>query len=383
MSNFFGTAFTGTHSNNDVVVYDGPVYEGYNVEHGGEYSIAMESAQENLNIIAAMAALDVQVTHYVAECAQAGDDEYALEAVQEKYESVLEAAGSSFIEKIKNAIKTLWGKVKAFFASVVRTLDGMTKSTEAFVKKYEKQLQTLNLHNFKYEMHTYTVEDLNIDYIGTFEQDQEKVIQVIVSKIGVRNQSSSDSSLEAVDKQIEKIREDKEKKLDEFRGSIIKQGPLDADDFRKEIQKSLRNGKEPSEAEEVQVNVNKIIADVKGTAKLKTKIDKFQKDADKAFGNAIKMVDKLAVAFNKSSGSKDDKVQTTYGRADGSKGKYKTSTQMASRAATMANLISSAISAKQAVVNTAITEWSSAVKERDAVYKKVLVKAFSHKNTEE
>ncbi len=104
MSNFFGTALAGGSTQ---FTYDGPTFEGYNVEHGGEFSIAIESAQDQLEIVAAMADLDVQTTNFVKESAEAGED--GLEYVAESFGPVLEAANGGVFQKIKDAIKKLWG----------------------------------------------------------------------------------------------------------------------------------------------------------------------------------------------------------------------------------------------------------------------------------
>lgn len=379
MSNFFGTAFTGSNS---TVVYDGPVYEGYNVNHGGEFAIATESAEQNLNILAAIAALDVQMTQAVAESMN-GVEDYQVEEL----EVALEAAGAGVIEKIKNAIKTLWGKVKAFFASVVRTLDGLTKSTEDFVKKYKSQLEKLNLSGFKYEMHNYTIESLDIEYSSNIVQDAQSVVDVITKAVGSQGgyNATADATLETIDKRISEMRDERDNKLEAFRGAILNQSgkKFTAEEFREEVYKKLRSGKESNEVEEVSVNVHKIMTEVKETSKLKSKISKAQKEADKTFGDAIKLVDKLALAINKGSSDTSGKTKVDYKNSAGADktigGKHGMSTQVASRAATVANHISSMLSAQQAIVNTAFSEWNSAVKERDAVYKKVLVKAFSYK----
>lgn len=369
MSNFFGSALAGGWTN---YVYDGPTFEGYNVEAGGEFAIAMESAQDQLEIVAAIADLDVQTTNFVKESMDAGED--GLEYVSESYGPVLEASGSNVFEKIKAAIKKLWGKVKAFFASVVRSLDAMTKSAQDFVKKYKKQIENLKLAGFKYEMHTYTVEDFEVDYKADAQKDAAAVVKTITANI---NQGAkSESELESVQKQIETFKEGVEDRLDEFRAAILKtSGKLDAQDFREAVRKKLRNGKEDNEKEEVNINIQSIISQIEGTNKLNTKISKVQKEADKIFGDSIKLVDDLEKAINKARPTERGGINVEHN----SGAKISMTSAVAPKAAVVASTISRELSAKQAIVNTAISEWSSAVKERDSVYKQVIMKAFSHK----
>lgn len=356
MSNFFGTAIAGQET---PAVYDGPVFEGYNVTHGAEFAIAMESASDQLEIVAALAELDVQTTQFVAESSKEGAD---LDYVAENLSPVLEATGAGVFGKIKNAIQTLWGKVKAFFASVIRMLDGVTKSAQDFVKKYKKQIENLKLSGMKYEMHNYSVEDLALEYKGDAIKTAEGVVNTILANVNAK--AEDQGALDAVQKQVDEYREKTEDRLDVFRSTVLGgSGKLEAADFRTEVRKKLRSGKEDNDKAEVSVNIQQIISEIEGTNKLNTKISKIQKDSDKAFSESIKLVDKLEKAINKGS---DTTVNS----------------KVAPKAAFVASTISRELSAKQAIVNTAISEWSGAVKERDGVYKRVIMKAFSYKQAE-
>lgn len=367
MSNFFGTALTG--GSTQVVTYDGPVFEGYNVEHDGEFSIAIESAQDQLEIVAALAALDVQTTNFVKE--SMATDEEGLEYVAESFEPVLEASGVNVFTKIKEAIKKLWGKVKAFFASVLRSVDGVTKSAQDFVKKYKKQIQELKLTGLKHEMFTYTVEDLNLSYKADAQKDAAGVVNQITSVV-------SGGDVEKAQDAVNAFREGRDERLQDFRASVIGAGgKLDEKEFREAVRKQLRGGKD--EKAEVNVNIHAIIGEIEGTGKLTSKIAKVQKEADKVFGDSIKLVDQLEKTIGNSKEVTHGHASFEYKKADGGKGTKVMPNGIVAKASVVASAISSELSAQQAIVNTAISEWTSAIKERDGVYKKVIMKAFNHK----
>ena len=374
MSNFFGTALTG--GSNALPVYDGPVYEGYNVEHGGEFAIAMESAQDQLEIVAALATLDVQTTNFVKESMEAGEE--GLQYVAENFEPVLEAAGGNVITKIKEAIKKLWGKVKAFFASVIRSLDAATKSVEDFVKKYQKQIENLKATGLKYKFHNYTFDaalsKIESAYGAGTSKDANDIANLI-EKTVQNTHAKDEKDLEAVQTAVEKYREGSDGRLEEFRGNLVgASGKLDGTEFREQLAKLLRGGKDDSDIEEKDVSLPSIIADIKATSKLTSRISKLQKDADKLFAEAIKLVDRLENAVNK---AKPDATKNIEAKHDGAT--VNLSSAVVPKASLVASTISRDISGRQAIVNTAISEVNAAVKERDAVYKKIIIKAFSFK----
>lgn len=372
---YFSSALSGNQS---VHTYDGPVFEGYDESFGGEHQIAMESYQENFEIVqllSQMASTDALVTRKVDVAVMESAGEAVLESLMEEQVSVLEAAGSGVIERAKNFLKKLWGKVKAFFASIGRSLDLLTKSGQDFVKKYKKELEKLKLAGMKETMYQYTLEDLNIeDAYKAATETTASAASVVISVLGSAKGMGADDSHDKVDSAISDFRDKKDDRLDEFRGKILggSATKMDGSDFREAVKKKLRGGAD--DKEERNVNIHAIISELEGTSKLKSKIDKAQREADKFFGDRIKELDNMEKAFNKDGGgAKIPTGGTSTASING------LSNAGATKAATVASIISSEVSAKQAIVNTVFSEWNSAVKERDAAYKAVIRKAFSYK----
>lgn len=362
MSNYFGTAFAGGTAINNIE-YTGPVYEGYSIEHGGAYSIEMECALEQVQItqlLSEVATIDHETEGRLSHVTES----YDIESVLESATPVLESAAGNAIAKVKAFLMKLWGKVKAFFASLIRALDGMTKSTADFVKKYQKQIDGLKLYGFKYNMYKYTVDSSAIETAYNADVITELGLKKAIGALLTAGGSGSDR-LDKIDAALDNARDNKDNILDKARGDLIGKGPLDASDFRDEVRKSFRNGED--ETKEVDVNIQTIIKEVKETSKLTSKINKVQKDSDNFFKDQIKMIDDIEKAINKDNGFDKGGVKANY------------SAGTAPKAAAFASFISTGVSSQQAIVNSFISEWHAAVKERDSVYKKVIMKAFSYK----
>lgn len=362
MSTYFNTALTGGSSND--VRYTGPVYEGYSIQHGGGHVIEMECALEQVQItqlLAEVATIDHNTEGKLAQVTES----YDIEAIMESEAPVMESAAGNVIAKVKSFLMNLWGKVKAFFASLVRTLDSMTKSTEDFVKKYKKQIENLKVAGMKYDMYDYTLQpktDLATLYVAG-DTNEHGIYKLILAKLGDAG-TKGDDKLEEVENKLARYRDDKEDRLDAFRGQIS--GVKDASDFREELKKGFRGDKDSTE--EVNVNLQTIIREVQETKKLTAIINKAQIGADKYYKDRIKMIEDIDKSINKTGG---------FDRGGDQKVKY--SDGMAPKAASFVSIVSSEASARQAIVNAYISEWHAAVKERNNVYKKVILKAFSYK----
>lgn len=371
--NYFGTAVSGGNTEH---VYDGPVFEGYNVNHDGEHQIALESYQENFAItqlLAQLASTDYQSKGKIDGAVLESAGEAVLESLQEEREQVLEAAGAGVVSRAKEFLKKLWGKVKAFFASIVRSIDLMTKSGQDFVKKYKKQLEGLKTAGMKETTYNYTLDALNIEQAYKANTETaDAAINRIVNNLGKNIGMGENDSHDGADSAIDKFREGKEERLEQFRAKLVGgAGKLDASELRDAVRKLLRDGKD--EKAEVNVNIQAIISDLEGSSKLTATISKAQREADKFYGDTIKSLDNLEKALNKDGADFKNSKGNSIGKG------AKMSSAGSTKAATIASIVSSEVSAKQAVVNTVFSEWNSAVKERDSEYKRILRAAFSYK----
>lgn len=318
--------------------YTHPTFEGYSFEHGGAQVIAMESFDDSLAVLEALSEVDIHILRESSE------------------EVVVEAAAKGVIEKIKNALKKLWGKIKAFFESIIRFFDGMTKSSADFAKKYEDRLRKLDLTSFKYKMFKYTI-------TGAPQKDAVKAedyLRDIAVQVG-KSIDASKTSVEEGRKALESLKEQREEKEEAIRGEFAGGGKLSADEYRKALFSSFRGGAEgPEDKEEVNVDIFNILNIVKESPKLKKAIEAAKSFTDKSFNNYLKDFDNA----QKAAISKNQEL-------DGSAN--------ASIYAGLCQLYYKEIQFYQTTASQFFNAWIDAVKERDRTYKSVMKAAFSHK----
>lgn len=125
-----------------------PAIEGlqYDVDFGGAANIAMESYEDQLNIVRAIHAADIAELR----C------KYKIRSVQESYgdvdeaeaelQSVQEASVKEIFNAIKDAIKKLFGKIATFFKSLYDNFFVLNKSNKSFAEKYEPIITDLAGH---------------------------------------------------------------------------------------------------------------------------------------------------------------------------------------------------------------------------------------------
>lgn len=337
---------TGIYSGG--ATYEAPVYEGYSFEHGGAQTIAMESFDDNLAVLEALSALDIHILR------------------ESSVEVVTEAASGGVVERIKAALKKLWGKIKAFFESIIRFFDSLTKSAADFAKKYADKLRKIDLSGFKYKMYNYTI------------PEDPATIAVKASDAGVgpvadKLNSFTGHDLEAGKAAIEAIKEGKEDLQGKIRGLYARQsGGLDEGEFRTALFAYFRDGAESeSDKDEVSVDIFAIMDTVKGSAKLKTAITKARDAEDKLFANYLRDLD------NAQKKMKFDKGGDTGSNAPatGSEG----STGNAAVFAGLCKLYNDQVQFAKSTSIAFYNAWINAVKERDRTYKSVMAAAFRHK----
>ena len=144
--------------------YDIPVYEGYSFEVCGHYDALTESLEDSLSITEAMHAFDMAEIEglrrikALRESNEDKDDE--IEEEEEKLESTLEASGKEILTKIGEAIKKLWGKITAFFRSIMNHLKSLLKRRKEIISYTEDDvLKALNGRRFIHSVYDYMIFD--------------------------------------------------------------------------------------------------------------------------------------------------------------------------------------------------------------------------------
>ena len=317
-------------------VFEHPVYEGYSFEDAGATLIAMESYDDSESVIESISALDILI-------------------LRESELPVLEAGAKDVIERVKSAFKKLWGKLKAFFATIMRYFDAMTKSAADFAKKYEKELGTKSLSNFKYKMFNYTIPEAPDKNASS----AEKVLDDIT---GVLSNFTLAAGADKAKEGLNKLKEDREETEEEIRAEVAgKGGKLTAEEFRKELFATFRGGAEGADDKaERDINIRTIISEVKDSPKLKRAVEAASKQTDATFNKYLKAL----TAAQKKVEIKDDEGHnnaTAMAVLSGYVGQYQR-----------------IVTFQKTTISQFYSAWITAIKERDRTYKSVMQAAFRH-----
>lgn len=316
--------------------YDHPVYEGYSHEDGGASLIIMESYQDSQAVIESLSELDLHI-------------------LKESSTVVLEASVKDILGKVKAGLQKLWGKLKAFFASIMRYFDGLTKSAAEFAKKYEKELTKRSLSDFKYKMYNYTIPAAPEKDAFSAEKTLDEIEKLI-------DETTVLSTLNGAKENLVKAREEKEETEEEARGNILKTSKLTAEEYRKELFSHFRGGAESKEdKEEVSVEIGNIISTVKDSPKLKRAVEAAAKATDASFNKYLKNLDAAAKKIEILA-SNGEVATTAMGVFSGS-----------------IRLYANEVSFIKGIAAQYFNAWIDAVKERDRTYKSVMQAAFRHK----
>lgn len=312
-----------------------PVLEGYGPEQNGEMRIIRESFDDQLEVIKAFHALDM------AEIA--GNKAVMEGASQEDIDVVMEGMIANAWTKIKEFFKKLMTKVSSYFEALVRMFDSMTKSTKDFVSKYESKLKVLKLDGFEYAIVEYNTVALESASVATAFN---KVVDYV-------------DGLSADDYK----NDDKEKMIEKIKGLLVGQsGGVDDEEYTNKLYAYFRKGVDSADdnVDERPISVSSIIAEIKNT-KAADNAGKAKKEALKIFADKVKEIEKCERAEAKRKTESESEINEQSALLKEYQGKM--------------SLYSEA--------NTAalkfFTAWSTAIKNRDADYKRVCLAAFSYK----
>lgn len=360
---------------NDEVTYEVPTFENYSAFSGGAQDIAIESYQDQLLVMESLAYLENRsIAFEAASRVEERDEEQ--EAALENLTTVLEAAGGGVFEKIQNALTRLWGKVKAFFASIMRYLDSMFKSGGDFVKKYESQLLKANTSGYKLKMFKYTNLDAqSVDgAVSKASAIVEKAKATVATTIGKVGAGASEAQISGLKDDLRRLEEGKSELIEGFRGALLSKGRLNADEFSKGLYANFRDGKENKDQRvEMDVDVKGMIETLKGSTKLVETAKKAQAKVDEGFKKALAHV---TAARSKVKGAKVDDNGTSSVKVGDNQHTFK-----GNAAGVLASLLRydyDLIAAQQSANTAYFQAWVRAVKERDSEYKSALRGALSY-----
>lgn len=359
----------GKGYNNSTVT--APVYEGYGVDVNGDILAIIESFDDQLEIVKALHAIDMEelaMRSDVRQLRESGADLYAIEVRQQQYEAVTEAMVKNAYQKIKEFFSKLWGKIRAFFESVVRYFNSLFKSSKEFATRYERDLKKLDLNGFKYKMHTY----INLDGVDKKVTDRKAKIEEVFAKL--KEVDGSEEKIKELQEKIDDLRENKDENAAKMRGKFVgKVTPLTQEEYAEVLYAYFRDGAtSDDDMEEQPVEIDHILNVLKDT-KVKKEVETWAKKNDEVFSNILKDISEIE---RKLSTAKEKDGRYTVSHSDN---EASVPAKASSLALELLRLSASDVSVQKDIEMQFFRAWRTAYAERDAVYKRVCVAAFRYK----
>ena len=269
----------------------------YNHEDGAAL-IAMESAADLHDIFVEgfIGMEELEFQQYRANMEGASED--VMEGIGDKIAS----SAKNAIMKIKELIKKLWEKVKAFFHNVRRFLDGIFMNGTDFVKKYEGELKKLKLDSgCTYKMYKYTITEYSKKMVTSNKQSvnaQLKYWNGLDSWLG-KEEIDTDTGLQENDTKF----------TDDSIAELKKDfGITDIDDMskaRETVWSKLRGGAtSEADKEDVVVKISEIISTLKSAPAQTKMFTDIAKDNDRLYSEIIKKLNTVADLAEKQKGGK-------------------------------------------------------------------------------
>ncbi len=375
---------SGTTSNDQEII--APVFEGYDVEDGGDLIALAESFDDQLQIVKAISALGNDITQYnVTAATMESASDFERETFEEEYTSVTEASVKNAWDSIKKFFSNLWGKLMSFFQSIKRFFDSMFRSTEGFLKTQESNLRNLNIPGFKFKMFKYT----NVDAPQKAEKAENiKGIRDLYNASLAHTDFTKPETLETIKKTTAQSKEAREDILDNVRGMVIGKGAVRPDAFTKELHAYYRDGATSAEDRvEVALTPDVIIKGLKSHA-AKASVAEFEKEVNAEFSNLMKRIagaEKAIESNNRATtyGSGDDAQKLHRTSIPGNEGTNSHTKHYApeNRGAVLESVrtLASFVSAVKDIQLASFRSWKDAIVERDRAYRSAAMAAFRYK----
>lgn len=344
-----------------VSTIEAPVFEGYSHDGDGMAVAVQESYDDRLAIIEAMHQIGQEEVNFksklrVLESSNA--DDYEIETLKEGFEIAMEGAFGNAIDRIKKFFADLWGKITAYFKSLVKYFDYLFKNAKDFATKYEKQLRDKDgkgdLSGFEFSLYTYT----NLD-----EGSNKDIYNRVLSSGAGSNyvKSANSHNLDQLKDITQRLTSKKEDIMDDARGKLLKKSSVDSGDFAKELFGFFRNGAESaSDKEKKSINSISEFINVLKTSNPTKVVEDNKKATDKIFKEQIDNVEKVRKDISKG--------------YDGAENK-----ELAMAKIQYLNKAASYMSMIQGLCSSYFNAWKSAINERNSEYKSLLLAALRYK----
>lgn len=354
------------------VSFDVPVFEGYDAETGDLRAFS-EAAQDMVGVYEAM--------HSYA-MAELGVEQgtVTMEAAGEK--------GKNIFQRILDALKKLWGKIRNFFDNIIVNINAKVKNGKDFVKKYKGRIKSIG---FKPDVYPYT--GLNQNPVKTIFTD---CVDFIAKQ---KDKATNPTDFTANKTTI----------IETLRGELVGESRIDAEEFKKKAVEYFRGGKD---TKETTMNVDVVIrvledeTALKEAKEAKTNMDNSFSDTIKGISDTQKTYEAELARLNKEIASGNYGTVATVNQTFDRKGKVirngedvrserwggRVGTEFSQDNTREKKKVNDAINwAKhrqtlfteaQSICTSYFNIWKGVYYEREKVYKGILVKALKNTKAE-
>ena len=242
------------------------VEEDYSIENNGHLVALAEAFDELAEINESLADINAQAIDAYADGYKDGGESGAQAAMEAFVGTpVMEGFLGDAKDKIVNALKKLWAKIKAFFKSALAYFDAIFMSGKKFAEKYKDEINKKTLSGFKYEMFEYTLDAIDLGSIYT-KAHNELGKRAVAGQVGNRKEAVK-STMQALC------------------GAPVRDNAA----FHKELAKKLRNGR--TDKKEITPDIGKIIGTLTDDDALQACKDA-RSDCDELFQTALDNIQK-------------------------------------------------------------------------------------------
>lgn len=305
------------------VSFDVPVFEGYDAETGDLRAFS-EAAQDMVGVYEAM--------HSYA-MAELGVEQgtVTLEAAGEK--------GKNIFQRIVDALKKLWGKIRNFFSSIIAAFNAKVKSGKDFAKKYKEKVTGDLVAAEVYK------------YSGLSKKPIDGLFDKATKFVSSTNDAKLDSGFNAYKEQL----------TEEFRGELVGSGRCSEEQFREKAIAYMRGGDTKTEMRLIASNVFKILENTEAAQEA----NKAKTEMDKSFKNIIDSIQAEQKRYEADALKIDKDNQA----------KISVANDQITRAKNKQALFTSA----QSICTMYFNIWKSVWAEREKAYKSIVVKTLKSK----
>lgn len=216
-------------------------------------------------------------------------------------QALLENIITSGIEKLKNAFKKFWAKLKAWFESVKKFFKSFFLKGKDFVKEFRKEIMDKKVTGFKYHAYHFTFKDgdavgekimsavsTKIDTLASYIKDANGKMDTKKFSEGYGSHSSGDGFASSSDYQEHIIK------------ALNIRGASTASELTDELKKAYRNGEDAAEDfEEFESNDREeMLSIVDGSDKIVKDIEKQESTFEKEVNVMIKALDSIKSSDN-------------------------------------------------------------------------------------